>query len=705
MSDLSRKRSRTLSHDHHASFVHNASLDMLNLPNKKSSSSSSSSSTLVTSKKSSQNHTTQQLAFEISNLKTELSTLKSLRSMDQMKAETTEKRLKRYILSLEEDTQSANNLVEEIRVQSEKALEEMITARRNALAETAEWQERYMLLEEERDAEGDGGDELVRKENEHLNQKVQSQEEEIVALRAKLASIAESNYENSASGSPKQQKGTSDNISPVSPAPTAVLSELYRTRNKHDESERLNRQLKQKNSELQTKAEQLAVYKEKAHRAENKVDRLEKELKTIRRERETHRLVEARWTEFRKELLNQNIPSVSMSSSKNDDENTPPEIATVLRHFRFLNGRVEELEADKNSRDVKFGSTQRRMQMSEKKVDELMSELKVLNEEKAKMVDQSRQMEQELKTIQAQEQVWKRHSNSMVSLIDTYEQMEKNVSPKKSQDTLVSGDSSSSNQNNEALQLSLKSANDEINILKNQFMTSKDENTKLQKELEASKEEYERVKKKFEKLREALYQEREKAEQAEKRAFEAESLAGKGSFNLETTRALHLEKNPTSIALKKKYQKEIKELKDQLEEYKSEFDASGKSITKSKAEITKLDAQKLHKRLKESFRAQISRFREGVYLLTGYKIDMVSEFDRTKFKVRSMYAEKESDVLEFIWPELEEGKAPISLDMLNTELGQELSKEPCFKYIERYESLPAFMASVCLSLFERQTMI
>ena len=43
--------------------------------------------------------------------------------------------------------------------------------------------------------------------------------------------------------------------------------------------------------------------------------------------------------------------------------------------------------------------------MSEKKVDELMSELKVLSEEKVKMIDQSRRMEQELKTIQAQEQV------------------------------------------------------------------------------------------------------------------------------------------------------------------------------------------------------------------------------------------------------------------------------------------------------------
>ena len=129
------------------------------------------------------------------------------------------------------------------------------------------------------------------------------------------------------------------------------------------------------------------------------------------------------------------------------------------------------------------------------------------------------------------------------------------------------------------------------------------------------------------------------------------------------------------------------------------------SIAKSKREITKLDAQKLHKPLKESFRARIYQFREGFYLLTGYKIDMVSKFNRPKFKVRSMHAEKESDILEFIWPELEEGKSPISLDMLNTKLGQELSKEPCFKYIERYESLPAFMASVCLSLFEKQTMV
>jgi hypothetical protein len=56
----------------------------------------------------------------------------------------------------------------------------------------------------------------------------------------------------------------------------------------------------------------------------------------------------------------------------------------------------------------------------------------------------------------------------------------------------------------------------------------------------------------------------------------------------------------------------------------------------------------------------------------------------------------------FRWPE---GKEITSLDLLDTEQAKLLTKTPCYEYMTKFHSLPAFMASVQLNLFEKQTMM
>ena len=739
-SESTRKRSRSSSSSdhHHTHSVHNASLDILPIIKSPSPSTATTTGTnaIATSINNNHHHTIQQLKLEISNLKTELSTNQNFRHLEKRKHETTEKRLKRYITSLEEEIQSCNTLVDDIKTQSEKAIHEMNQRRKDALEDARDWQEKYNLLmvsSTEEASNFDGGNiDLVMKENELLKKQIKAREGEILALRNQLLSSntscnTESTTEVTDEGisSPMRSKISKPNEndnntlaqSPISPAPTAILSELNRTRVKQAEAERLNRQLTQKVTDLQSKADQYVTYREKVSKAEHEIENLEKELRSHRREREMHKLIEERWTEFRNELIkNQNeilgdISRNSVSGISGDDENMPPEISTVLRQFHVLKAKVQELESMKTSKENLIRNSELRIQSLQKEVKDLQANVANYKEDNQKLSHNLRKIEDELKTVQSQEKIWKRQNESMMSLVESYEKMEENLSKgktiKREEDP---NDEFKSTQKDfksyDALQLRLKSAMEELDIIQNRCEHMKTENTNLEKEKEAASEELTRVKTKFEKLRDALYQEREKAEKAEKRAFEAESLAGKGSFNLETTRVLHFEKNPTSLAMQEKYLNEIKTLKEELQTYKSDGESSGgKGFSKGKSQVSALDAQKLHKRLKESFRAQIAHFREGVYLLTGYKIDMVSEMDRPKFKVRSMYAENESDVLEFIWPELEEGKSPISLDMLNTKMGEALSRDPCFKYIEKYESLPAFMASVCLSLFEKQTLM
>lgn len=67
-----------------------------------------------------------------------------------------------------------------------------------------------------------------------------------------------------------------------------------------------------------------------------------------------------------------------------------------------------------------------------------------------------------------------------------------------------------------------------------------------------------------------------------------------------------------------------------------------------------IDTSKLHQRLKEAFKERVTAFREAVYLLTGYKVDLLpgSECGSggatcSKLRLRSMYAESPEDFLLF----------------------------------------------------------
>ena len=175
-------------------------------------------------------------------------------------------------------------------------------------------------------------------------------------------------------------------------------------------------------------------------------------------------------------------------------------------------------------------------------------------------------------------------------------------------------------------------------------MPIKEAMDRLQKDLDATiaekeevSKEHSRVLEKFAKLKDAVYSERDKAAKAEARACKAEALAGKGAFDPKVSRVLHMTDSPITEALKH----EISVLRRQVESLTGTRPKAGSSM--------ELDPNKYHQRLKESFKEQISCFREGVYMMTGYKIDMVPGNDRPTFRVRSLFAESEHGTLSFSW--------------------------------------------------------
>eukprot|EP00536_Pseudo-nitzschia_multiseries_P002308 jgi/Psemu1/251539/estExt_Genewise1Plus.C_300168 len=378
-----------------------------------------------------------------------------------------------------------------------------------------------------------------------------------------------------------------------------------------------------------------------------------------------------------------------------------PEVLRELNAVRIRlaeterkNRQYKRLAEDAQNTARQHAREKERARAAQKRVAQLEHELGEAVRAGAAVAEELREWkdQKDIAVLRGQEDIYKREVESLRSIVKTFDELPLTAS----QGGTARGKNPNPPANLRVLEVSLEAAKEEIAVLK-------EANGGLQADIESSvaeKEELQQkhstVMEKFGKLRDALYAERAKAEKALERANEAEILAGKGSFNPERTRVLHMGANPLTMALKE----EISVLKKQIEVL-----SSGDAHKKNKGSYvpSDVDPNKLHQRLKQSFKEQISRFREGVYLMTGYKVEMIPDKnDRYMFKVRSVFAERERDFLVFQWPE---GKEVTSLDLLNTEYAKLLTKSPSYEYMTKFHSLPAFLASVQLTLFEKQTMI
>lgn len=108
-----------------------------------------------------------------------------------------------------------------------------------------------------------------------------------------------------------------------------------------------------------------------------------------------------------------------------------------------------------------------------------------------------------------------------------------------------------------------------------------------------------------------------------------------------------------------------------------------------------VDPNKLNQRLKEIFKEKINTLRHGIYLLTGYQVELSSTETLPRFKLKNVYAENADDFLLFQMDgdniELLESKYALTLDATT------------MTYLSKYNSFPAFLSNLTLQLFENQT--
>lgn len=205
-------------------------------------------------------------------------------------------------------------------------------------------------------------------------------------------------------------------------------------------------------------------------------------------------------------------------------------------------------------------------------------------------------------------------------------------------------------------------------------------------------------------------------EQLEMYDLRKEQMHMQGYYDPTKTKIVHLSMNPSSMA-KQQRAEELEKLRKENETLRRRLqileEGGGGSQEEVSPGLNKLtpegapsvmkqvedfkaqlsSAEMKNQRLKEVFKKKIQEFREACYALTGYKVDVIRD---NQYRLQSMYAERSADDLLF------ESTSKGEMMLLATDFSSQLTDQ-IETYLKRFNSIPAFLSSITLELFNRQT--
>ncbi|KAM7447552.1 Mitotic spindle assembly checkpoint protein MAD1 [Porites harrisoni] len=205
-------------------------------------------------------------------------------------------------------------------------------------------------------------------------------------------------------------------------------------------------------------------------------------------------------------------------------------------------------------------------------------------------------------------------------------------------------------------------------------------------------------------------------EQLEMYDLRKEQMHMQGYYDPTKTKIVHLSMNPSSMA-KQQRAEELEKLRKENEALRRKLqileEGGGSSQEEVSPGLNKLtpegapsvmkqvedfkaqlsSAEMKNQRLKEVFKKKIQEFREACYALTGYKVDVIRD---NQYRLQSMYAERSADDLLF------ESTSKGEMMLLATDFSSQLTDQ-IETYLKRFNSIPAFLSSITLELFNRQT--
>lgn len=669
------------------------------------------------------------LQHQVESLHAELEHERSLHALDQKRADQARLRLEKQLAIAVEEAQEATQTLQDFTRESHKMTEQLRQARNKTLDELRACQMQLLSSAQGGDEDDSGMVKFWEEKCSYLEDELANHQEDEQQLRLEMQEIQRDieekiqaqRAENKQAAAESKVAGNNNNNKIMEEAPLAVLTELNSVRLELADTKRHERQARRRVEDLQQRNTSLIQEREQALLASQRLPVVEQEVTRLRREYEIMAAQNGAWKVFEQELettlqtMQSSSSGVTTSSSSSgsatsSSTNTPaararkkssagpPEVSAIERYLREAKNRVADMERQKKTLQDECQQLRQANLPLQKEVQELQHKEREWSRDRRQMQAQLEASRRNLQQAEAQQAIYQRETLELQSLIKTCDNLPftGTTTAAPASTTLSTPDSI------KTLELTLSTKRQELDLALH-------EKDRLSKEKGELSQELETVKEKFGKLRDALLAERNKAQEAEQRANAAEALAGKGSFDPETTRVLHLSETPLAKTLKE----EIQVLQRQLEVANAAAINNNKGSNKSlvgnsSASKISVDAEKLNKRLKENFKEQIALFREGVYLMTGFKVDMLPGTERPTFRVRSVYAEKEEDHLLLKWPKTSSssgGDSVKSLDLLHTDFANNLTSTSSYEYMTKFSSLPAFLAAVQLNLFEKQTVM
>jgi Mitotic checkpoint protein len=679
---------------------------------------------------SSNNRTILHQQQQIESLQIELDHEREKSRLDQKKSKHSIEAMQEKLSLLKTEMKQMQTLFDETSAHNEKRIHQLSEARDKALHMNRQFQIQIECMEEEQCNPFVPEDDtvpmnLIQKElkrykvlNDRLNEQIRSSSENELAYQTEISNL-KSTVQQKLLELEEKTAHDSKKHPLLENAPPSVLQELNRCRMQLANRERQIRQLEHSSNAQIERCNALLHENEIIKIQLKRFPVIQSELQVLHQQFAKQEAELNAWNEFSKQMTDIMVKSPGFSIGESSTQFGPPEITTILRFIE----RNRTGESSPALQSPKLGPKGRYHTVTDKLnsdgfvcsgvIKDLRSWELRLHESKTQM----QTMTQKYELAHHQKELYQREIESYKYLIETYEKQIRLQLGKNTPDVTEVIATKQMDPMFEALRIQVESTSEQLKQLQKAYDAALLDLQENQTERGRVEAELDRVRTKYGELKDAFDSEKERRVVAEERAVHAEQLSGKGSFDENKTRILHLTETPLVEALKE----EVQVLKRQLDHIASSASSSSPSDasaihsknTESVVTPGVPNPEKLIQRLKENFKEQIGLFREGVYLMTGYKVDMLtSNADRPTFRLRSVYAENEDDQLLFQWPHdrkpTDSGHVPIAvttLDLLHTDLAKVLATTPSYEYMSKFQSMPAFLASVQLNLFEKQTVM
>jgi hypothetical protein len=192
-------------------------------------------------------------------------------------------------------------------------------------------------------------------------------------------------------------------------------------------------------------------------------------------------------------------------------------------------------------------------------------------------------------------------------------------------------------------------------------------------------------------------------------AAKREAAAGSGArdYDPSTTKVLHFRHGPGACFSSKGGSHEIEALRAELHAAREEirnFRFGGDVAMPDAVAAGDLESRQVSRqfeRFKKATKKYVQDYREGVYGLLGWKVEMKGEGNSLKWHLTSRYHIGEELVFHL---RPGEGNSPPEFDLLKTSWGEQLQDDRhAMAFLEVYRSIPGFLAHITTEYLARQT--